>query len=100
MEYLGLIWIVNARANADVAKVPETTISKRTSSLLLLSRQLLYEGGYMARQTIMVCCVAGAGEHSKGTSLASRAASLGVRSDVLAEAHACNACCVTLHQQI
>ena len=34
----------------------------------------------------MACCVAGAGEHSKGTSLASRAASLGVRSDVLAEA--------------
>ena len=34
----------------------------------------------------MAYCVADAREHSKGTSLASRAASLGVRSDVLGEA--------------
>ena len=34
----------------------------------------------------MACCVAGAGEHSKGTSLTSRAASFGVRSDASGEA--------------
>ena len=86
MEYLGLVSIADARANADGAKGREATISELTPSLLLLPRQLLYEGGCIATQTIVACCVAGAGEHSRDTSLASRAASLGVRSDVLAEA--------------
>ena len=66
-------------------KYLEATILELRASLLVLSRQMRYEGGRIARQTIMAC-VAGTGRNSNGTSLALRAASLGVRSDVFAEA--------------
>ena len=84
-EYLRLVWIADARTDADVAKVYDATISELIVYLLLLLRQMRYKGGRIARQTVMACCVAGAGVHSKSTSRAG-INSLGVRIDVLAEA--------------